>query len=108
MIYIYIYNQNNNEDPNKNCIIYKMTKNTTITTDGPVRNTTVLIPCNVYIDIPNINCFNEFRIVSKDLKVFNTQYILNTGKLTYGTIPIGEWLNAMEENYIVSIEIEAI
>ena len=77
-----------------------------ISTDGVVRNTTILIPCNIYINTQKTCCFDEFRLISQCLRTTNTQYILDNGNITNGIIPIGHSLRGIMESYIVSVKIE--
>jgi len=96
------------ENKEKNSIILESDIKEVILTDGVVRNTTVLIPCDIYINIPEVNCFDKLRIIRGNLRTTNTQYILDNGDITNAIIPIGHSLKGMMERYILSIEVEVI
>ncbi len=96
------------EDKKREIVILEKDKDPLILTDGVVRNATVIIPCNIYICIPENKPCSKYKVANKCLKVSDTQYILDDESVVCGGIPIGNSLKGIMENYIVSIEVESI
>ena len=105
---ILIKNENIKEEKKQDIIILEKDKSPIILTDGPVRNATVVVPYNIYINIPKHKICSKYRVVNQCLKVSNTQYILDDGSIVCGGIPIGNSLKGIMENYIVGVEVEVI
>ena len=104
---ILIKNENPKEN-NQDIVISEQDKNEIILTDGPVRNTTIVIPYNIYISIPKQKMCSNYRVVNECLKVSNTEYILDDESVVCGGIPIGSSLKGIMESYIISVELEVI
>lgn len=89
-------------------IILERENNSTIITDGVVRNATIIIPCNIYISISEDKEIDKYNLINSQIKVINTQYVLENGIVVDVGIPIGCSIKGIIEKYIISIEVELV
>ena len=105
---ILIKNEHSKVYEKEDVFISEKGKTSTISIDGDVRNSTVIVPSSIYINIPKDKMCSKYKIVNQCLKVSNTQYILEDGFIASKGVPIGNSLNGVIENYIISVELEVI
>ena len=100
--------KDNKKEKNKDILKDNSENNDSIAVDGVVRNTTIIIPCIIYIDVPGTKLGDKYKIINPTVESINIKYILDNGDIVNGNIPVGQYIEGLMEGYAISVGINIL
>ena len=90
----------------KKTITCELTERECICLDGVVRNTTVISPCLIYLDIIGAKETGTYEVESASVEGIDTKYVLDNGSIVdNNSLLIENYIESLIEGYIITISI---
>ncbi|WP_195345969.1 hypothetical protein QJR60_13680 [Paraclostridium sordellii] len=90
----------------KKTITCELTERECICLDGVVRNTTVISPCLIYLDIIGAKETDTYEVESASVEGIDTKYVLDNGSIVdNNSLLIENYIESLIEGYIITISI---
>ncbi|MDU6112949.1 MAG: hypothetical protein E6649_00970 [Paeniclostridium sordellii] len=90
----------------KKTITCELSERECICLDGVVRNTTVISPCLIYLDIIGAKETDTYEVESASVEGIDTKYVLDNGSIVdNNSLLIENYIESLIEGYIITISI---